>query len=209
MPEQHEDQWSRSRTVGGYRADEIRSVLQKSIRRGLIEDAILAGYELYNSGAESEEMLWRRLEIIAVEDIGMGTPAASQIIEAANSQRLRCTDRLDRFMFAAHVIRMLCESKKDRTAMELAVWARETTTRGERHVEVKDFHVDHHTSRGVALGRGPEFWWSAGGYGLENLVDPDGSPWTPYVRGVLGAPETGPIPVPDYSLPAPADTPEQ
>jgi replication-associated recombination protein RarA len=205
MVQQHEDVWSRTRTANGHRADEVRSVLQKSIRRGRVEDAILAGYELYLSGPESEDMLWRRLEIIAVEDVGLGMPDAPQLIEAAHAQRLRCLDDLDRFMFAAHVIRALCEAKKDRTAMELAVWARASVERGERQVEVKDFHVDHHTTRGVALGRGPEFWWAAGGYGLENMLDPDGSPWSGYVREVLGAPPTGDVPSPDYTKPAPAE----
>jgi replication-associated recombination protein RarA len=180
-------------------------VLQKSIRRGLVEEAVLAGYELYLSGSESENLLWRRLEIIAVEDVGLGLPDAPQLIEAANAQRLRCPDDLDRFMFAAHVIRVLCAAKKDRTAMELAVWARAVTEGGERGVEIKDFHVDQHTHRGVALGRGTEFWWAAGGYGLENMVEPEGSPWTGYVREVLGAPAEGPVPAPDYSKPAPAE----
>jgi replication-associated recombination protein RarA len=69
---QHEDVWSRATTVNGYAADEVRSVLQKSIRRGWVEEAVLAAYELYDSGPESEEMLWRRLEIIAAEDVGLG-----------------------------------------------------------------------------------------------------------------------------------------
>jgi hypothetical protein len=51
--EQHEDVWSRTKTVHGYAVDEVRSVLQKSIRRGLVEEAILAAFELYISGPET------------------------------------------------------------------------------------------------------------------------------------------------------------
>ncbi len=47
---QNEDIWSRSHSVNGFAIDELRSVLQKSIRRGLVEEALLAAYELYMSG---------------------------------------------------------------------------------------------------------------------------------------------------------------
>ena len=36
------DVWSRTATVNGFAVDELRSVLQKSIRRGLTEEAALA-----------------------------------------------------------------------------------------------------------------------------------------------------------------------
>jgi replication-associated recombination protein RarA len=204
MTEQFEDQWSRSITVNGLRADEVRSVLQKSIRRGLVEPAVKAAYELFASGPEAEDMLWSRLEIIAVEDVGAGIPHGPQLLEALNSQRLRRQRDLDRFMFSAHAVRLLAEAPKDRTTMELAVWVQSEVEAG-RAVEVLDFHVDHHTRRGVGLGRDPRFWWQAGGYGLENQVDPAGSNWTGYVRAVLGAPVDDPAPAPDYARRAPQD----
>ena len=36
------DVWSRAVTAHGFAVDELRSVLQKSIRRGLVEEAALA-----------------------------------------------------------------------------------------------------------------------------------------------------------------------
>jgi replication-associated recombination protein RarA len=69
---QSDDIWSRTTSVNGYNVDELRSVLQKSIRRGWVEDAALAAYELFSSGNETEELLWRRLEMIATEDVGLG-----------------------------------------------------------------------------------------------------------------------------------------
>ncbi len=57
---QSQDLWSRATSVNGYAFDELRSVLQKSIRRGLVEEAVLAAYEFFLSGAEAEEALWRR-----------------------------------------------------------------------------------------------------------------------------------------------------
>lgn len=204
MTEQHEDAWTRTITVHGYRADEIRSVLQKSIRRGLVEEAVLAAYELYASGPEAEDMLWRRLEIIAVEDVGLGLPNGPALLEALNAQRLRAGLTLDRFMFTAHAVRLLATAQKDRTSMELAIWASTEMDRG-RRVEVNDFHVDQHTRRGVARERDSRFWWETGGYGLENEVAPEGSPWTDYVREVLGAVPGAVAPSPDFSRKAPDD----
>ena len=204
MTEQFEDQWSRSLTVHGLRADEVRSVLQKSIRRGLVESAVKAAQELYESGPEAEEMLWRRLEIIAIEDVGLGMPEAPQLIEALNSQRLRRPRDIDRLMFSIHAARLLAEAPKDRTTMELALWVGAEVEAG-RTVEVFDFHVDQHTRRGVELGRDTRFWWQAGGYGLENEIAPDGSPWTDDARRVLGAPVGEAPPAPDFTRPAPAD----
>ncbi len=79
--------WSRTQSVNGSAIDELRSVLQTSIRRGMVEEAILAGYELHASGPEAEEMMWRRLEIIATEDVGTGLMNGPAIIERSISSR--------------------------------------------------------------------------------------------------------------------------
>src|SRR5580658_5919067 len=92
---QSQDIWSRTTTVNGYSVDELRSVLQKSIRRGWVEEAALAAFELFSSGTDTEELLWRRLEIIATEDVGFGLVTAPAIIEALNRQRRRMHDRAD------------------------------------------------------------------------------------------------------------------
>jgi hypothetical protein len=179
---QHEDTWSRARTIHDLAVDEIRSVLQKSIRRGDVEEAVLAALELYDTGPEVEELLWRRLEVIAAEDVGMGMPEATVLIEALNAQRLRIPPTADRWIFAAHAVRVLTEAPKDRTSTELAAWATQVVSRGERMVEIQDFHVDHHTRRGVAMGRGPAFWVENGGGVLHGAIDGTESRWGDYVR---------------------------
>jgi replication-associated recombination protein RarA len=181
---QHEDLWSRSQTIGGYATDEIRSVLQKSIRRGLLEEAILAAYELYRTGPETEELLWRRIEIIATEDVGFGLINAPALLEALNAQRLRIPHNTDRWIYAAHAVRLLVTAKKDRTSMELAAWAEAVVARGERKVEVLDYQIDFHTRRGTQMGRGRDHWWSAGGAVLENQIEGLESRWGDYLRGL-------------------------
>jgi replication-associated recombination protein RarA len=182
MPQnyQSQDVWSRATSVNGYPFDELRSVLQKSIRRGLIEEAVLAAYEFFSSGPEAEEVLWRRLEIIAAEDVGFGLIEAPAILEALNSQRLRMAERGDRWMYSVHAVRVLVTAKKDNTTMELATWAQFVVARGERRVEVQDFQVDMHTRRGVALGRDVKHWWTEGAK-LKNKLSDAPTPWGDYL----------------------------
>jgi replication-associated recombination protein RarA len=180
---QSEDLWSRSTTIHGYAADEVRSVLQKSIRRGWVEEAALAAYELFASGKEAEDMLWRRLEIIATEDVGFGLIEAPALIEALHAQRMRMADPGDGWIYIAHAVRLLATAKKDRTSMELAGWAKEVVTRGERSVDVKDFMVDLHTHRGAAMGRGTAHWWKDGAR-LENEVGGFETKWGDYLRSI-------------------------
>ena len=179
---QHEDVWSRCQTVNGYAADEVRSVLQKSILRGLLEEALLAAYEFYMTGPEMEELLWRRLEIIATEDVGYGLINAPVILEAVNAQRLRIPPGPERWIYSAHAVRLLATAKKDRTSMELAAWAESVTARGERKVVVEDYQVDFHTRRGTLMGRGRDHWWHSGGAVLLNQIEGLETKWGDYLR---------------------------
>jgi replication-associated recombination protein RarA len=178
---QSQDVWSRATSVNGYPFDELRSVLQKSIRRGWLEEAVLAAFEFFSSGPEAEEVLWRRLEIIATEDVGFGLIEAPAILEALNQQRLRMADRGDRWIYSAHGVRLLATAKKDNTSMELASWAQFVTARGERKVEVQDFMVDLHTKRGAAMGRDVAHWWKDGAK-LSNKLHEEQSPWGKYLE---------------------------
>jgi replication-associated recombination protein RarA len=181
---QNEDVWSRAQTIHGFAADEVRSVLQKSIRRGLLEEAMLAAYEFYASGPELEELLWRRLEIIATEDVGYGLIDAPVLLEAINAQRRRIPHGPDRWIYSAHAVRLLATAKKDRTSMELAAWAEMATKKGERKVVVHDYQVDFHTRRGTLMGRGREHWWNSGGSNLENQIEGLDPTWGNYLREV-------------------------
>jgi len=183
---QSHDVWSRTTTTNGYSVDELRSVLQKSIRRGWVEEAALAAYELFSTSSETEEVLWRRLEIIATEDVGLGLANAPAIIEALNQQRQRMQDRGDRWIYCAHAVRLLATAKKDNMSMELAGWTREVATRGERKVEIQDFMLDLHTRRGADMGRDKAQWWREGAR-LENRIEDYNPKWGDYLRKLDGA----------------------
>jgi replication-associated recombination protein RarA len=180
------DVWSRTVTANGFAVDELRSVLQKSIRRGLVEEAALAAYELFSNGLETEEVLWRRLEIIATEDVGLGLVSAPAIVEALYAQAARMADRGDRWIYCAHAVRLLASAPKDNMSMELAGWTRAVVERGERKAVVEDYMVDVHTRRGAEMGRDVAHWWNEGAR-LRNRIPGYDSKWGDYLRRLAGA----------------------
>jgi replication-associated recombination protein RarA len=180
------DVWSRTVTANGFAVDELRSVLQKSIRRGLVEEAALAAYKLFSNGLETEEVLWRRLEIIATEDVGLGLVSAPAIVEALYAQASRMVDRGDRWIYCAHAVRLLASAPKDNMSMELAGWTRAVVEREERKPVVEDYMVDVHTRRGAEMGRDAAHWWNEGAR-LRNRIAGYDSKWGDYLRKMAGA----------------------
>lgn len=147
------DPWSKITTRNGYAGDEVISALQKSIRRGLEEQACMFAYELYISSPQLEEKLWRRLLTISVEDIGMGNPMASVV---ANNlyQMSREFDYADgdRPIYFIHAIRYMCQSEKDRSSDLLKNICIKSFAMG-KLPEIPDYALDKHTQRGQAMGR--------------------------------------------------------
>jgi replication-associated recombination protein RarA len=173
-PRVEQDPWTRVRTVHGFWADELVSTLQKSIRRGLVENAALVAYEMYASGAEAEDQVWSRLRIISVEDVGFGNLNAPVLIRALDDFR-RGTSRQtpDRLIFLIHAVRVLATSQKDRTSDEMATWVRQAVERGEAQPDVFDVALDMHTRRGRELGRGFQHWFAEGARVENEIPDRD------------------------------------
>lgn len=147
------DPWSKITTRNGFAGDEVISSLQKSIRRGLEEQACMFAYEMYISSPELEEKMWRRLLTIAVEDIGMGEPMAAIMINNLNDMR-KNFDYADgdRPMYFIHAIRYLCGCEKDRSSDLLKNICIKSFAMGELP-EIPDYALDKHTQRGQAMGR--------------------------------------------------------
>lgn len=148
------DPWQRTTTAHGLAADEVISALQKCLRRGMLENAVLLGWEMFLTSPEMEEKLWSRLCVIAVEDVGMGDPALPVLVETLYQQHARYPrPDGDRFLFAAHAIRRIALSAKDRTSDDLVNWAKRSVELGERLPEIPDVALDMHTKRGQEMGR--------------------------------------------------------
>ncbi len=147
------DPWTKVTTKNCYAADEVISALQKSIRRGLEEQACMFAYELYLTSPEAEEKMWMRLLTISVEDIGMGNPMASVIINNLY-QMSRHFDyaNVDRALYFIHAIRVLCQSQKDRSSDVLKNICMKRIDAG-LLPEIPDYALDKHTRRGMEMGR--------------------------------------------------------
>ena len=147
------DPWSKITTRNGYAGDEVISALQKSIRRGLEEQACMSAYELYISSPQLEEKLWRRLLTISVEDIGMGNPMASVVVNNLYqmSREFDYADG-DRPIYFIHAIRYMCQSEKDRSSDLLKNICIKSFAMG-KLPEIPDYALDKHTQRGQAMGR--------------------------------------------------------
>lgn len=149
-----EDPWTKVTTASGLAADEVISTLQKSIRRGDLENAALCAHDLATTSEELEQVLWDRLNVIAVEDVGFADPNAVVIVQSLAAARQRFEPGAhDRFLFAAQAVRYLVEQPKDRSTDEFVNWLKLEVDEG-RKPEIFDDALDMHTRRGQEMGRG-------------------------------------------------------
>jgi replication-associated recombination protein RarA len=149
-----QDPWTRVRTVHDFSADEVISALQKEIRRGQTENAALLAYEMLITSPELEAYLWHRLQVISVEDVGCGNLQAPILIETLYQMHQRIPrPRGDRYLFAIHAVRVLCESHKERGSDELLNWISQAVDDQEVLPQIPDYALDMHTRRGQEMGR--------------------------------------------------------
>lgn len=147
------DPWANVTTLNGYQGEEVISALQKSIRRGKVEDACFFAYEMYITSREFENYLWLRLTTICVEDIGFGNLDAITIINNLDAARKKFAYRsVDRPIFFIHAIRVLCQSEKDRSSDILKNIVIKSVAMGEIK-EIPEYAFDKHTTKGRAMGR--------------------------------------------------------
>lgn len=172
--QQPPDPWQRTTTEHGFAADEVISALQKCLRRGMLDNVLLLGWEMYVTSPELEEKLWSRLCVIAVEDIGLGNPQAPVLVETLYQQHKRYERPAgDRFLFAAHAIRVLATSSKERTTDDMVNWAMRGTDLGELVPEIPDVALDMHTLRGQRMGRDYRFFMDEASRVMPEMNDKD------------------------------------
>ncbi|PIP00435.1 AAA family ATPase [Pleomorphomonas carboxyditropha] len=172
--QQPPDPWQRTTTEHGFFADEVISALQKCTRRGMTDNVLLLGWEMFITSPEMEEMMWSRLCVMAVEDIGLGNPNAPILVETLYQQHKRYPRPAgDRFLFAAHAIRVLTKSEKDRTSDDMVNWAKRSIELGDTLPEIPDVALDMHTRRGQEMGRDYLFFMSEASKVVPEIKDKD------------------------------------
>jgi len=166
------DPWVDVKTRHGLPADEIISSLQKEIRRGQTENAALIAYEMATTSPALEQYLWKRLQVISVEDIGWGDLQAPVLIHTL-AEMVKDLDGQDgeRLLYAVHAVRYLCECKKDRSSDEMINWLMRVVEGGQRLPEIPDYAVDMHTARGQKMGRGVHHFLEVGAQLSPELPD--------------------------------------
>jgi len=141
--------------------DELRSWLQKSIRRGEKFDAVYCAVELDLSG--NAEIVWNCLKTVVSEDCGLAAPGLAADIHALYLFWKEAKNTSSR-LHIIHAVLECCYAQKSRLVDNalIAVYSSEQKKR-----EVPDWALDKHTKRGAMLGRGFDHFFSEGAK-LEN-----------------------------------------
>ncbi|HEX5116533.1 MAG TPA: hypothetical protein VFW65_15160 [Pseudonocardiaceae bacterium] len=149
------DPWVHVTSVRGLKADELVSALQKYIRRGNLEEALLVAREMYETSQELETHLWTRLLVISASDCNDGTFRQTPIVESLNRVCLRMQRGTgERWLFIVQAVRYLVSSQKDMTSDEICMWSRHVMNNHLRGPVIPDYAIDCHTEAGRKMGRG-------------------------------------------------------
>ena len=174
MDKEIRDPWVDVKTYHGFSGDQVISALQKEIRRGNTENAVLLAYEMVITSPAMENYLWQRLMVISVEDIGFGRLEAPILVNSLH-QMIQSFDRNlgERKLFAVHAVRYLCNCQKDRSSDEMILWIKMASEKMDMIPEIPDYALDMHTKRGKELGRGIRHFIEVGTQLSPELVDRD------------------------------------
>ena len=139
---------------------ESASAMQKAIRRSDEQVALFFSTELYLSGYR--KYVWKRLLIIASEDIGLADP---DLITRILSLKQSCdfinevaTKGFDDIIPVVHAVLLMCRCDKSRLVDNAKIWA----MKNKHDIEVPDYALDKHTRRGKIKGRGLDHFFEEG-----------------------------------------------
>ncbi len=174
------------KTKNGYQLGEVVSALQKSIRRGLEEEAMYWALEMADSGFG--RYVWKRLMVIAAEDIGLADPQTLILTTCGWLATKEATNSFTKppgmkTEFLGMVILYLCRSAKNREGDDFVWYLQERRMRGWR-IDIPDYALDGHTERGRRLKRGDAFWWEESSK-LHPEIEIEGNPYKVKLKALL------------------------
>ena len=149
------------KTLGGYLNSECTSAMQKCIRRGLEEEALFWATELDLAGYGA--YVWKRLRIIASEDIGLADANVCVQIRTLYENWIEQRKKKDHShaerLFLVHAVLICVRAKKSRMVDTALITMYEV----ERpRLEIPDFALDMHTGRGRRMDRGVSHFFNEG-----------------------------------------------
>lgn len=172
-------------TVHGYDFFEVSSAFQKAVRRCDEEQAMYWGVELYESNYQ--KYLWKRMVIMASEDIGLAADTITLIMSLKQSfdflSSLKEKSQPERLPFT-HAVLALVRANKSRF-VDCAIfhyWNKNTTER----LVIPDYALDMHTRRGKAKGRGIEHFVDVASHLENHTPQPNESEWSEELKVILG-----------------------
>lgn len=155
MAHNSRDPWVDVKTFHGFPADQVISALQKEIRRGHEENAVLLAFEMILTSPAMEDYLWHRLRVISVEDIGYGEVNAPVLIHSLSEMNTSFDRSVgERKLFAFHAVRYLCKCIKDRSSDEMINWVTHSSELGKSLPVIPEYALDMHTAEGKKQGKG-------------------------------------------------------
>lgn len=159
------------KTAGGHQVFEVVSALQKSIRRGQMDDALYWATDLHYSGYDA--WLWKRLLVITSEDVGPAWREGPTVIRSLfeNWKDVHKKPNNAGPIYWGHAVFLLCRQGKTRVvdhALSVHLAAHD-----ELHREIPDYALDMHTARGKGLSRGIDFFLAEAAKVYPEVDDPD------------------------------------
>lgn len=143
-------------TKMGYPFDQVTSALQKSIRKGDAEQAVYFGLELYDVASY---YCWKRLEVIASEDIGLAdveTVRTVSILHQGWEMAKKTSWYVSPHQLTLAIL-LMCRAPKSTFVEDLQSTIMEQKRRGLK-IPMPDYAIDGHTKQGKAMGRGGDNW---------------------------------------------------
>lgn len=185
--------------VHDYQFDEVASAIQKSIRRNQEYEACFWVFIMHESGYFN--YVWKRLLIIASEDVGNATPEAAILVHSLQQNYKTAISSVNRkkndaLQFLMQATMFLCRAKKSREADSITNLIRANYELNNL-LEVPDYAVDVHTARGREVygkwGTGTdedEKRRLNGWYDIWSKVSPDtGDRYVDKLRSLKGVPK--------------------
>lgn len=149
--------YRRPKTKLGYDLSSVVSALQKDVRRGVVYGATWWTKELIRSGFGA--YLWRRLLVIASEDVGPAAPHIPALVAGLHSNAIALTRkrtptgadwRLGELQ-AIHAAIAMCLAPKSRIVAEVCLVAEHHALTGNL-LPVPEYALDCHTDEGRRRG---------------------------------------------------------
>ncbi len=140
-----------------YNDDEVKSTLQKTIRRGDEKGAYFFALELAHEDKSNFDWVSNRLKIIAYEDIGLANPnGVLQASKAVDDMEILYQNNNEKWeTILSYIILLLCRSQKSRITDHFKVYVKKywDDDTGKLKVDIPDYALDYHTTKGNELGR--------------------------------------------------------